>query len=787
MLLFLEILANRNCNLFVVALVVCGLSLPSAAQESFKDKIPLIEREPFDLIKLDEINGNVEIEIKPLEQPLPDPLPAQGVLIFESPDLSDDRLQVPYQNIVSYKSYNDLLRSEANQHIRNEDFGKAFRNLIYVYDHGGKSNQAITKTIQELLFRDGAKNYLAGNFELALTIFQDIYDRDKNFSLPNVKRKPVDLILDCRDKNIAASFEAGLFGQVRAALSDLELRYSEDAKDTIAKWQNEMLKQSDDLLAEARRLAADGNGKLAHLTARRANSILPGRKEALALFQEIVEQYPIVFVGVSQRTENGNPLSLDNWGQRRVGKLTQRSVVEFTGPGDDGGNYKFLNGSINQIDDDGYVFRFTIEPSSYQFATPPINAYALSRKMLARGSIRSEEYNIPFAKVVESIQIEDEQNVVVKLKKAFVKPEALFQFMYESIEESDAQKNGAYVLVETNDQVSVYEKNTSYASINGFQHPQIIEWKFPSSSEAARALINGEIDVVDRVNLSDLSRLQKTAGIEVDSYIVPTVHMLVPNIRNDFTRDRSFRNGLKQGINRELILNDVICGGNEVNGCEIISGPFPIGTEENDQLSYAYNLSVTPQPFNDRLGMVLARVIYETQINMLVRKGVKDPKVEFPTLVLAYPDESIPEMACTNIQQMWEAMGLKVVLRPLEPNVIYPDDDEWDFLYYEMSMEEPLTNADKLFGRYGVVKSVSAPVEQNMQKLGYSDSWQNAGKTLRRIHRQVVNDVTIIPLWQIKEHYAYRDNLNGMGRNPVHLYQHVHQWKIEPRTDQQQP
>ena len=133
-------------------------------------------------------------------------------------------------------------------------------------------------------------------------------------------------------------------------------------------------------------------------------------------------------------------------------------------------------------------------------------------------------------------------------------------------------------------------------------------------------------------------------------------------------------------------------------------------------------------------------------------------------------------------------MGLKVVLRPLDANVVYPEDDDWDFLYYEMSMEEPLTNADKLFGRNGVVKNVSAPVEQNMQKLGYSDSWQNAGKTLRRIHRQVVNDVTIIPLWQIKEHYAYRDNLKGMGRNPVHLYQHVHQWKIEPRkTDQQQP
>ena len=149
-------------------------------------------------------------------------------------------------------------------------------------------------------------------------------------------------------------------------------------------------------------------------------------------------------------------------------------------------------------------------------------------------------------------------------------------------------------------------------------------------------------------------------------------------------------------------------------------------------------------------------------------------------LVLAYPDDQIAKMACDNIQQMWEAMGLTVVLKELKDEVI-PDDDDWDFLYYSISMEEPLTDVHRLFGRDGIVGQVSAPVEQNMQRIGYADSWQNAGKTLRRIHRQVVNDVTIIPLWQIKEHFAYRDNVQGIGKNPVHIYENVDRWKIVPR------
>ena len=785
MLYFTDSLNNRRYwpITICIAWLMLGFSAPGFAQ--VKDKIPLIEREPFDLIQLDDVNGNVEIEIKPLKNPLPKDLPTQGFLIFEAAKLSDDRLQVPYNNIVAYASFNDMLQAEANKHIRNEDYGKAFRNLIYIYDHGGKKDPSINRTIQNLLFRDGAKNYLAGNYELALAIFQDIYDRDKDFKVPGVSRQPLDLILDCRDKNIATIFEAGSYNQVRAAILELELQYKDPAGKIVEKWEQELLKLSDDLLSEARRLAASGDGKGAHLMVRRASSIVPDNPAASKLLQEILQKFPIVFVGVSQRSESGNPLSLDNWGERRIGKLTRRSVVEFAGPGDEGGKYEFLNGSITPMDDDGFYFRLTIDPDSYQFATPPINAYSLSRKMLARGSVRSEEYNIPFAKTVASIEIEDENNVVVQLNRAFVKPESLFQFLYEPIDSTVGQNNGPYVVTDVDSQVAIFEKNPAYNDIEGFQHPQIIEWKYRSESEAATALIAGEIDAIDRVNPADLSRLQETAGIEVDSYIVPTVHMLVPNVRNPFTEDRSFRNGLKQGINREIILSDVICGGNEVSGCEIISGPFPIGTEENDQLSYGYNLNVIPQSFNDRLGMVLARVIYEAQISLQLRQGVENPQVEFPTLVLAYPDESIPEIACTNIQQMWESMGLKVVLRPLESGNVLPPDDDWDFLYYQIMMEEPLVNADRLFGRRGIVKSVGATIEQNMQKLGYSSSWREAGNALRRIHRQVVNDVAIIPLWQIKEHFAYRDHLKGIGKTPVHLYQQVEQWKIETGIVQQ--
>lgn len=741
-----------------------------------KASVPLIEQEPFDLITLDEVNGSVEIKIKPLPKPPSDPLPNSGFMVFEAPDLSDDRLQVPYNNIVSYRSYQQMLRAEATEFSRAKEYGKAFSNLVYIYDNGGRDDPKLNNDIQNLLFRDGAKNYFADNFELALAIFEDIYSRDKNFVAPGISKTPIDLILECQDRNIQANFEAGRYVQVRAALESLALRYGDDAKPSVEKWQEQMLAESNRMLVEARKIAEQGDGKRAHLTARRGNSVWPGRPESLQVFQEILQKFPIVFVGVSQTSSSANPLSLDDWGARRIGRLTERSVVEFTGPGDDGGSYEFLNGMMEQIDDNGYQFRFKIDSSQTGFAVPGLNVYELSRRMLERGSVQAKDYDIPFARIVDTIEIENENSILVKLKRAFIKPEALFQFRYEA--HQDVRGNGPYQFAEKNNEITMFAANPAYEGRPNAQRPEIIEWRFPSASQAATALIAGEIDVVDRIHLADLNRLEETAGVEVASYIVPTVHMLVPNIRNEFMEDRSFRNGLLQGINRDLILQEVICGGNEVSGCELISGPFPIGTEENDQVSYAYNLSVGLQPFNDRLGMVLARVVFETRRNQLLKQGVEKPMVEFPTLTLAHPVDEVAELACSNIQRMWEAMGLKVVLRPLEIGVVRPPDEEWDFLYYQMSMEEPLTNAELLFGRNGIVKHVSAPVEQNMQKLGYADSWQNAARTLRRIHRQVVNDVTVIPLWQIQEHYAYRDNLKGIGRLPVHLYQDVKDWLI---------
>ena len=314
------------------------------------------------------------------------------------------------------------------------------------------------------------------------------------------------------------------------------------------------------------------------------------------------------------------------------------------------------------------------------------------------------------------------------------------------------------------------------------QHPEIIERKFANGSEAVDALISGEIDAIDRVPLADITRLKSSAGIEVRPYAVPTVHMLVPNLRHEFTKNINYRTGLKRGLDRDLIVREILCGGREVSGCEVVSGPFPIGTEDNDQVSYAYDLRLKTQQANDKLGRVLTEIVFRTKVDQLRDDGVEDAesKVEKPKLVLAHTSDEVARIASRAIQSSWQQMGLDVSLRELEPGQVVPEDKDWDFLYYQIAMQEPLTDCERLFGAQGIVPEMSAPVQQTMRKLGYADSWQFTGQTMRRLHRQIYNDLTVIPLFQLQEFYAYRDNVKNIGPSVVNFYENIFDWRIDP-------
>jgi peptide/nickel transport system substrate-binding protein len=740
----------------------------------------LVDQEPYDLIILDDFNENAEIHVVPLAEIPTKPFPENGNLLFNLMDGSWPTLQVPWENVADFKTFNQMLSEEADQRIASGDYAHAFRNLLYILDHSDPGTLRVEDRIQKVLFLDGKANYDSANYAMALSIFEDLYRRNPRFQVAGIPLTAIDLILDCYDRSLNQFLEKDEFDAIRSLLATLSDQYQADGQPLITKWNDKLDALAAEFLSNARQHLRAGNARDARAQARRAINVNSKLEAAYELFDEVIKTNPTVFVGVSQPALNPNPNRIEDWSSRRVGRLTQRRLVELVGLSEEGGRYEFINGRFVQIDQTGYKYRFQIDPSPKSFAVPKIESYELASLLLRQADPENPKHVNAWAKILKTVSVTGQYSVEIELKVPYVRPEALMNFAFKEFSSNAEDKTGPYILGEQTDSVNSFTLNPTYERNSDNQYPQISEWLFPNPSDASDALRRGMVDAVDRIPPSDLSRLRQDPQIEVRPYLIPTIHMLVPNFRNDFLKQATFRSGLLKSINREQILNNMLCNGVQIDGTMVIDGPFPIGSDSNQQIAYGYNTRVTPVRYAQLIGAVLLEATRLTQETKLVEAGAKDPQVKMPTLILAHPKGDVPAIACRAIAGMWEIAGVKTELRELPPGVTIPEDDNYDLLYCELTMAEPLTDANFLFGTSGIVKNLSAPVEQMMRAVNVSNSWRAASGNLRQLHRQVLNDVTVIPLWQMTEHYAFRRNVREIGRDLMFLYQFVDRWQIGP-------
>ena len=834
-------------SIFTCAFLLVSVLLKSEVEQTTVAQKPkleispiaaqLVDKEPFDRVYLNKDNQFATLDIVPPEKIPSKPLPERGALEFEWVEDDEYRFEVPWGDVIDYKTFNELLLEEAQLLLTEKDYSRSFRNLLFVFDHGGKGDAQLEQSLRAALLQDGKRNFDQGNYSLALSIFEDAYRREPNNGGPRIGNvKAIDMIMKGYSRLLKKRFDAGEFNGVRSVLNSVELKYGSDVQQLKSDWTMRLGEQHDRFAAETQKAFAAGNSKDSHRFARKALFAMPNNRNSIAMLKQVIEKYPLVYVGVNQTAANGgDPTLIEHWGARRIGRLTQRTVVEFAGLSDEGGRYDFLNGELVRSDEDGFQYQFKISKESLPFGVPSITAYQLSQQLLDRANPDSDQYYEPRAKIAGPIEISDANTVTVNLRVPFIQPGALMQMPYEADSEEGAMQNGPYTVTTDNDQITALSPNPNYEGVAGSQYPEVVEVKFANQSDSVEALLRGDIDVIDRVPLRDLRKLSRDPSIELQKYIVPTVHMLVPNVQADsgfwipntryekgqivrisqttlalkcrtagtsgeqepylpgvdgsvewesdsraFMTNLNFRSSLMRAIDRRSILTNTVSGGREISGCEVINGPFPVGTESNDQNAYAYDPRVPKVNFDRILAMTLTEVVRGQIVESLIKKKIKKPRIETPTITLAFPAGERTRSICQAIQAMWAQINVKSVLRELPPGQTVPDDGDYDFLYVELTMNEPLTDIDKLFGSSGIAKQIAPPVRQLSQKLGYSTSWQIAGRQLRQVHRQSLNGLSVVPLFQIQEYFAYRKNVTNIGRNLVSLYENIDQWQVKP-------
>ncbi len=802
----------------VVGLLVSGVS----AQEDEEEE-PLIDREPFDRITLNGANNFEVLEVKPLrdtarrlnldEPEKPFEFDQDGSLKFQLPDFGELYWQVPWRDITELKLFEDLLLEDARLQLDGGDYDLCFRTLLYLKDRTSFGDSVEVRQIfEDCLAADGNQAMDDGRFDDALSVYEELYYRNSSYRGRGGKTA-LQIIAECYDKMIGAEVEAREFLKARNVVEIVRDRYQDRQRDLVDKWMEKIDEEALVALDEVRGIVGQQNGDQAQKAVRNLIHVMPDLDEGHEMFVQVSERFPTVYVGVNQPATDIDPVRIDNWSSRRVGRLTHRWLIEFDGLGDEGGDYVFPQGMIEPVDESGLSYRISIRDDEQPFGVPDVFTYEISNRLIDLADESSPDYYVPWARLRPMIEIENDKSVLFKIRSPYVRPEALIQ---TSLARTDSERykveNGKYTTAEFNDQQTVFTLNKDYRAVVGNQHPRIVERVFAGATLADEALIRGEIDVVDRIYPSDYGRLRKDPNIEVRSYGIPTMHMLIPNPRNLHMKSVNFRRGLLYAIDRDLVIDEHVAFGQSISGYQKISGPFPPGSDSTDQIAYGYDNKISTRPHNGKLAIVLTtqvekleekrlenewkrnnpEVQFDDDGNQIVNEGeepakkLPEFKVERPVFVLAHPDNELVENLCRTIASQWQLVGIETKLRKLPLGVTIPPDDDYDVLFMETFMQEPMVDAYQMFGRGGFVNEVDATIKQALWLLDDADSWGDVASSLRRIHQQSYNNLTVLPLWQIIDHYAYRNHVSNLGNRNVHLYQNVERWRIEPKIPERE-
>jgi ABC-type transport system substrate-binding protein len=286
-------------------------------------------------------------------------------------------------------------------------------------------------------------------------------------------------------------------------------------------------------------------------------------------------------------------------------------------------------------------------------------------------------------------------------------------------------------------------------------------------------LKRGAVDIVDRLFPADAARLAREVNpgelLAVESYAVPTVHMLVVNEENPFLANANFRRALIYGIDRQSILSGELLGGEELSGCRAVSGPFPAGINDRDPLAYAYDTSLEVRAYLPQLAKFLA---------ILARDEVATDGATWRPLTIGYPPYETARVACHAIVNHLANIDIECELREIPAEAARSGTPQFDLQYVEVAMREPLVDAHRLLGDAGAWPTSNASVRRALRQLEQAQGWPSVREALLWVHRAVYDEAVIVPLWQIREYFAFNRRVRNVGDSPLSLYQQLEDWRL---------
>ena len=727
---------------------------------------PLYRQDPFDRIILNQDNNNAVLEVSPLGLPnriVPKSPPPEERLFFHLMDQPDKTYAVQWQEIAKVELFEQILLDEALRLAARGKGNVAYDYFRFLFAKYPKL-AGLDSAYGDFLYEEAKTARRDNNLPGALAMLRELHDRQP--ARPGLD-KALGLTTDKLLEQYAAAQD---FPAVRQLLMNLSALYPQEP--TIARWRSQLKQIAAGLFQAAGAAFAAGEFGKADEAARRLAQVWPELPGAKVLAQSLHEKYPRVVVGVSVPAAGMDPQRIDDWAARRSGRLVHRELAEFAAPGPQGGRYVCPVGSW-ELDPKGQLLAVTLSPGlRWSDREGTLSSYDVSRRLLAMSTVGDPLYRADWAELLGDIEVRDAAALRIRLARPHLRPEALLQTtllptpggLIAATSDPERVSNGPYAPAPMLGDEAIFRIHPGYAAPGSRRPREIAERPYREMSRAVAALRRGEIQVLDRVNPWDVAALRTLKGVKVEAYRMPLVHCLIPNLRRPLLDQCGVRRALVYAIDREAILHTLTVGA-DMPGCQVISGPFPARIGNVKAALFTYDETIAPRPYDPRLAVLLLR---EAATGKAAAR-----------LVLAYPPDPIARTACTAIRRQLQIVGIRVELQELAPGAASRPAADVDLVYAELAVWEPLIDARRVLGEDGLTGGCSPAMSLALRQLAEAADWQQAGARLRQIHRLAHQDAAVIPLWQLSDQFAYREELKAVGSEPISLYENVEQWSVD--------
>ncbi len=742
---------------------------PPAKKTASKTSTNLLERAPFDRLILDAENDNAQVDIEPLAKIPSNPKPSDRLRIR----LADDPTQlyeVEWRHIAAIRTYNQLIFAEAQKLVKQHKYSEAFPYFAYLLKNT-RVTSGLRRAIHQYLLDNARALVNGGHIDHGMAILEELHRQAPRFQQAEVAKT----IAKVADQLISDYVHREDYRKARGLILHFKKRYGSLRVESLDRWRQKLIQLATQLKQQAEQQMAANNLRQAERLSRRMLAVWPDLPGAVALRDEIARRYPMLIVGVGAISIHDDPTSLDNWSARRTGPLTCRTLLQFEGAGPEGGQYFSHFGDYTQSDDRRQLI-LDLNPNP----TPDglqITGYDVAHQVVAMASPGTPLYNPSWAALIKGVRIEDVFRVRIDLRHPHVLPEAMLQF---SLAPPPGTKRspcaGPYRRIPSEDADTHFTRNPHFRFGTSQPLAEIVERYFGKSQDAIAALRRGDIDAIDYLFPADVAALRSNKSFVVEPYKLPTIHMLVPNPNNPLLASATFRRAILYGINRNAILHDELMGKATIAGYQVISGPFPIGTHENDPLGYAYDTSIAPRSYYPRLAAIL-RILALRELKEIAQRRDEKPPEQKP-LVLGFPSNELARVACQAIAQYLQVVGIECHLRELPPGMSDDPAGEIDLLYKQVAMWEPVVDARQLLAPGGTTAVRNPYIGMALRRLDAAKNWREVRTRLHELHRIVHEQVAVIPLWQTVDFLVRSRRLHGTRPAPLTFYDQVESWSV---------